>query len=139
MPWQERNLMDERIKFIARLLDGEKMTSLCREFGISRKTGYKIFHRYKDCGLEGLQDRSRRPYRHANQLPFQVERTILRIKKERPTWGAPKIRAKLIRQYPMIKPPAKSTVHAVLDRHGLVKRRKSRRYRAQGTPLSNVK
>ena len=54
MPWKECNLMDERIKFIARLLDGEKMTSLCREFGISRKTGYKIFHRYKDCGLEGL-------------------------------------------------------------------------------------
>ena len=139
MPWKECNLMDERIKFIARLLDGEKMTSLCREFGISRKTGYKIFHRYKDCGLEGLQDRSRRPYRHANQLPFQIERTILRIKQERPTWGAPKIRAKLIRQYPMIKPPAKSTVHAVLDRHGLVRKRKSRRYRAQGTPLSDVK
>ena len=40
-----------------------------REFGISRKTGYKIFHRYKGCGIEGLTDRSRRPQRHANQLP----------------------------------------------------------------------
>jgi putative transposase len=45
------------------------MAPLCRGFGISRKTGYKIFHRYKDCGLEGLTDRSRRPYRQANQLP----------------------------------------------------------------------
>ena len=137
MPWKECKPMDERLKFIARLLDGEKMSSLCREFGISRPTGYKIFSRYKDCGLDGLQDRSRRPYRHANQLPFQIERTILQLKREYPSWGAPKIRDKLIREYPMIQPPAKSTVHAVLDRHGLVKRRKRRRYKAQGTPLTN--
>ena len=51
--------MEERLRFVARLLDGEKMAGLCREFGISRKTGYKIFNRYKDCGLEGLTDRSR--------------------------------------------------------------------------------
>lgn len=51
--------MDERLRFVARLLEGGKMAVLCREFDISRKTGYKIFHRYKDCGLEGLTDRSR--------------------------------------------------------------------------------
>jgi len=87
MPWRESNLMDERLKFVARLLDGEKMALVCREFRISRKTGYKIFNRYKDCGLEGLTDQSRRPYRHANQLPFQVERAILRMKQDRPSWG----------------------------------------------------
>ena len=65
--------MDERLRFVARLLEGEKMAVLCREFDISRKTGYKIFARYKDCGLDGLTDRSRRPYRQANQLPFQIE------------------------------------------------------------------
>ena len=69
--------MDERIKFIARLLEGEQMARLCREFGISRVTGYNIFNRYKECGLDGLEDRSRRPYRQANKLPFQIERTIL--------------------------------------------------------------
>jgi putative transposase len=74
MSWKESNIMDQRLKFVARLLDGEKMSPLCKEFGISRKTGYKIYDRYKECGLEGLNDRSRRPYRHANQLPFQVER-----------------------------------------------------------------
>ena len=130
--------MDERIKFIARLLEGEKMAPLCREFGISRVTGYKIYNRYKASGLQGLEDRSRRPYRHANQLPFQVERTILGLKREHPTWGAPKIRDKLIQEYPTIKPPAKSTVHAVLDRNGLVKRRKRKRYKAQGTALKHV-
>ena len=128
--------MDERLKFIARLLDGEKMAPMCREFGISRVTGYKIFNRYKECGLDALNDRSRRPYRHANKLPFQVERTILSIKREYPTWGAPKIRDKVIKEYPMIKPPAVSTIHAVLDRHGLVKRRKRRRYKAEGTVLN---
>ncbi len=70
MPWNECNQMDERLKFIARLLDGEKMAAVCRNFNVSRKTGYKILKRYKDVGLEGLTDRSRRPYRHANQLPY---------------------------------------------------------------------
>jgi len=139
MPWKESNLMDERIKFVARLLEGETMTSVCREFGISRKTGYKIFNRYQHAGLEGLHNQSRRPYRHGNKLPFQVERSILRIKQDKPSWGAPKIREKLIRQFPMVKPPAKSTVHAVLERHGLVKKRRARRYKARGTSLSDPK
>ena len=55
--------MDERVKFVARRLAGEAMADLCREFGISRKTGYKIFDRYQECGVQGLTDRSRRPYR----------------------------------------------------------------------------
>jgi putative transposase len=91
--------MDERLRFVARLLDGEKMAPLCREFAISRKTGYKIFDRYRKCGLDGLTDRSRRPYRHANQLLFQIERQIIELKKEWPNWGAPKIREKLKRRY----------------------------------------
>jgi putative transposase len=127
--------MDERLRFVARLLEGEKMAPLCREFGISRVTGYKIFNRYKECGLDALFDRSRAPYRQANRLPFQVERTILCIKREHPSWGAPKIRDKLVKDLPMVPPPAISTIHAVLDRHGLVRRRKRRRYKAQGTPL----
>jgi len=128
--------MDERLKFIAGLLDGEKMAVLCRRFGVSRKTGYKILDRYNSCGLEGLTDRSRRPYRHANQLPVQIETLIVRSKQERPHWGAPKIRERLARLYPDVHTPAISTVHAVLDRHGLVKRRGRRRHKATGTPLS---
>ena len=127
---------DERLRFVARLLDGEKMAPLCREFGISRKTGYKIFNRYRDIGLEGLTDRTRRPKRYANQLPFQVESRIVQLKRGRPNWGAPKIRERLRRLYPDIALPAISTVHAVLDRHGLVKRRGRRRMRARGTALS---
>jgi putative transposase len=128
--------MDERVRFVARRLDGEKMAALCREFDISRKTGYKLFNRYKDSGLEGLTDRSRRPQRQANQLPFQIEKRIVQVKQERPSWGAPKIRERLRRLYPDVQTPAISTVHAVLDRHGLVRRRRKRRRKAQGTALS---
>jgi putative transposase len=128
--------MDERVKFIARVLDGEAMSRLYEEFSISRKTGYKILNRYRDCGVEGLTDRSRRPYRHANQLPQQIETLIIRLKREKTAWGAPKIRERLARLYPDVHRPAISTVHAVLDRHGLVKRRKGRRNRAKGTALS---
>ena len=92
------------------------MAVLCRRFGVSRKTGYKILDRNNSCGLEGLTDRSRRPYRHANQLPVQIETLIVRSKQERPHWGAPKIRERLARLYPDIHTPAISTVHAVLDR-----------------------
>ncbi len=69
--------MEERLRFVARLLDGEGMSELCREFGISRKIGYKLFNRYKDEGLEALTDRSRRPVRYANQLPDPIERMIV--------------------------------------------------------------
>jgi transposase InsO family protein len=129
--------MDERMRFVIRLKDGESMALLCREFGISRKTGYKIFERYQVCGFEGLSDRTRRPFRYANQLPPQLEAAIVRARREKPHWGARKIRELLLRRLPhAVKVPATSTIHAVLDRHGLVTRPTRPRPRAQGTPLS---
>ena len=118
--------MEERLRFVARLLEGEGMSEVCREFGISRKTGYKIFDRYKDQGLDALSDRSRRPVRYANQLPDQIERLIVDLKRDKPHWGARKIRELVLRKLAGdVRLPAKSTVHAVLDRHGLVKRARS--------------
>src|SRR5215467_8987831 len=67
MPWKESSVIDERLRFVARLLDGEPMTQVCRDFGISRKTGYKIFGRYKERGLEALCDRSRSAAGEARQ------------------------------------------------------------------------
>ena len=129
--------MDERIRFVIRLKDGETMASLCREFGISRKTGYKILDRYEECGLEGLTDRVRRPFRYANQLPPQLEAAIVAAKREKPHWGARKIRERLLRRLPHeVKVPARSTIHAILDRHGLVARARHARTHAEGTPLS---
>jgi transposase InsO family protein len=137
MPWRRYSVMEERLRFVARLLDGEAMTDVCREFGISRKTGYKIFGRYRERGLEALTDRSRRPVRHANQLPPQIEGLIVTFKRDKPHWGARKIRELLVRRLDGdIRVPAKSTIHAVLHRHGLVKAIGRPRHRAAGTPLS---
>jgi transposase len=129
--------MEERLRFVARLLDGETMTDVCREFGISRKTRYKIFDRYKEHGLEALSDRSRRPVRYANQLPEQLESLIVRLH-EKPHWGARKIRELLVRQLDGdVSVPARSTVHAVLDRHGLITIvRAARRYRRALLPMT---
>lgn len=136
MPWKETCVMDERTKFVARLLEGEKMSHLCEEYGISRKTGYKIWNRYQQVGARAMMDRSRKPHRFSNQLPEQIERTIVKLKREKPLWGAAKIRELLVRKYPHLHHPAVSTVHATLDRHGLVNCRKRRtRQKAQGTAL----
>jgi len=137
MPWRECSVTQERLRFVARLLDGEGMSEVCRDFGISRKTGYKIFNRYREDGLDALCDRSRRPVRYANQLPDQVERLIVDLKRDKPHWGARKIRELLVRKLAGdVRLPAKSTVHAVLDRHGLVQRARVRKNRPNGTPLS---
>jgi transposase InsO family protein len=138
MPWKECSVVDERLRFVAQLLDGEPMTEVCRAFGISRKTGYKIFDRYKEHGVEALNDRSRRPVRYANQLPQQIESLILTLKRDKPQWGARKIRELLVRRLSGdVRIPARSTIHAVLHRHGLVKPIGRPRNRATGTPLSD--
>lgn len=132
-------MVDEKVKFVARLIEGEKMAPLCREFNIARKTGYQIWQRYKRFGQEAFVEQKRTPYRYANKLPVQLEMLILDLKKEFPDWGAPKIREKILRRHPEVKIPAISTIHAVLDRHGLVQsalRRK--RYKAEGTVLTDV-
>lgn len=141
MPWRESSVMEERLRFVARLLDGEGMSDVCREFGISRKTGYKIWGRYREEGAYALCDRSRRPVRYANQLPEQIERLIVDCKKDKPHWGARKIREVLVRKLcGDVRVPAKSTVHAVLDRHGLVSRARKRKAanKAVGTGLSEA-
>jgi len=140
MPWKECDKVDQKVKFIARLLDGEKMAPLCREFNIARKTGYQIWEKYKRFGQEAFLEQKRTPYRYANKLPVPLEMLILDLKKEYPDWGAPKIREKIIRRNLGGRVPAISTIHAVLDRHGLVKSSlRRRRFKAQGTVLTDVK
>jgi hypothetical protein len=89
-------------------------------------------------GQEAFIQQKRTPYRYANKLPVQIEAVILDLKKEYSSWGAPKIREKIIRKFPDVKAPAISTIHAVLDRHGLVKSSLKRsKYKAKGTTLTN--
>jgi transposase InsO family protein len=130
MTWHSTDPVNERLKFVAAAQAGNSsMTDLCAEFGISRKTGYKILRRYEEEGPESLRDRSRAPRRHPNQTPPELEAAILRVRKAQPTWGSKKILAVLARDWAADELPARSTVDAVLTRAGVVRprRRRSRR------------
>src|SRR4029450_10637749 len=87
MGWRECCVMEERIRFVIQVLEGDSVASLCREFGISRKTGYKFLKRYKEFGMEALRDQNRRPLRNANKLSHSIEELILSLKTEKPDWG----------------------------------------------------
>lgn len=137
MPWKESNIVTERMKFITRYLDGEKITDLSHEFEISRKTGHKIIRRFLEEGAEGLLNRVTAPKRVANKTPQLVEEMIISLKKDRPTWGAAKIREIYLRKYPNYYCPCKATFHSVLDKNGFTnKRTRQRRYKPKGTYLS---
>lgn len=137
MPWKERSIVEEHMRFVLRLKDAESIASLRREFGISRVTGYKIYDRYKECGLEGLADRARTPYRYANKLPAQPKTMIVSMRREKLTWGACKLSERLLRKLPIdVRVPARCTIHAILDRNGLVARQRRSRTKTEGTSLS---
>ena len=135
MPWKECNRMNERMKFVIRLEDGERMTDLCREFEISRKTGYKIWNRYHANGVDGLFDESKRPYHNPRKTAEHIEDLILQTKLKRPTWGADKIREYLLKKS-KFNLPSRNTFHNILLRNDLVKKRRRRRYKATGTNLT---
>ena len=116
MPWKEVTAVNERMEFVARLRAGERMSDLCREFGISRKTGYKFERRYEERGPSGLYDVSRRPRRLARQVSAGIQTAILDLKRDQPTWGAAKIQEVLRRRHPEMEVPVRSTIHDLLDR-----------------------
>jgi transposase InsO family protein len=127
MPWEESSVMDERVSFIMVWReDEESVTELCRQHGISRKTGYKWIGRYQLLGWEGLKDASRAPHGHPNAVSEATVRQVLTVREQHPTWGPKKIRAWLERKHPGASWPAESTIGELLDRAGLVKHRRRR-------------
>lgn len=137
MPWKECSSMNERMKFVIRLEQGERMTDLCREFGVSRKTGYKIWNRYKLKGPNGLFDESQKPITNPNKISELKVRMILNLKAEYPTWGARKLRQYLMRKHPDVALPSDTTFYNILCRNNLVKKRRKRTFRSKGTNLSS--
>lgn len=127
MGWKETDVVSERLRFIHRLQAGERMTDLCREFGISRKTGYKIKRRFEELGSAGVQDESRAPYRRPHTTSQEIVEVVLALKKQYPTWGAKKLVAEMPRRHPGVHVPAASTVGLILKKHGLVKPRRRRK------------
>ena len=128
MPWKVSCVMDERMSFVLRRRKGERMTDLCREYGISRKTGYKFVERYGRDGPPGLCDRSRRPANSPRKVSADVIDKILALKREHPTWGANKLKHVLQTRESGVRFPARSTFDEILNRHGLVHPRKRRRH-----------
>jgi transposase InsO family protein len=128
--------VSERFEFVRRLEEGERVVDLCHEFGISRKTAYKLKERFEQMGPRGLFDRSRAPRTIPHRTPPEVEELLVGARKDHPTWGPKKIRASLLRKNPELHLPCTSTVGDVLKRHGLIVTRKRRRSTAPyGSPL----
>ena len=125
MPWKETGPMDERTKFMLLYEEGGwSMTDLCEVFGVSRKTGYKWLRRYQESGLEGLRALSRAPRTHPNAVAAEIEAAIVALKSQRPQRGPKKLLALLQQRQPEVAWPARSTIAAILKRHGLVRSRR---------------
>jgi putative transposase len=124
VPWKEVCMESERLKFVGMYLEEDyTMSELCREFGISRKTGYKLVSRYEVMGVEGLTDLSHANHHHANAVSPEIEKDILALKGSHPSWGARKLRGYLLERVGGKRWPAASTIGEILSRHGLVIRR----------------
>ena len=134
MPWRETCAMTERLRFVALFEEGSStMAALCREFGISRKTGYQLLARYAAEGDVGLQDRSHAAHHHPHAVSEMVEEQIVALRARHPTWGARKLRARLKMDDPVVRWPSASTIGEILHRHGLVVPRR-RRIRTPADP-----
>lgn len=132
MPWRTTCAMDERMRFIVEHQRGEVgVAELCRQAGISRKTGYKWLARYREGGPDGLMERSSAPRRRPNAVATTVVEQVLAARAAHPTWGPKKLVAWLGKREPELALPAPSTVGALLQRAGLVA---PRRRRAHATP-----
>lgn len=120
--------MEERLKFML-LYESEdwSMSDLCEMFGVSRKTGYKWLKRYQTVGLEGLRALSRAPRRHPNSVADEIEAAIVALRLHRPKRGPKKLLELLRRDHPGVSWPVRSTIAAILKRHGLVRPRRRRR------------
>ncbi len=125
MPWKEINVMDQRTEFIMRVFkQSAPFKSICNDFGISPKTGYKWLNRFINEGIDGLDDRSKRPHSHSSQLSEDIICRLIKFKTAHMTWGPKKIVELYERQYG--KAPSRSSVHRVFEKAGLVLKKRRR-------------
>jgi transposase InsO family protein len=119
MPWRTMDVRDQRVRFVIEASQqAGNLAGVCREFGISRPTGYLWLRRYQAAGVEGLCEHSRRPQQVPGRTGWEVEEQIVELRRQRPDWGARKLRVLLQRrglEMPVV------TIHRVLLRRGLVR------------------
>lgn len=139
MPWKERDAMDLRYEFVMRSLqEGIPFKELCSEYGIAPKTGYKWKERFLREGYEGLKDRSRKPSTSPQGLEERVVCEIIKLKQAHMSWGPRKIRSLYGRKHAGDAVPSESTFKRVLERAGLVKKRRRARSRDGGQLKTKV-
>ena len=141
MAWKETCVMDERMCFVAACVEGtESVSELCRQFGISRKTGHKWLRRYRSEGVAGLQDRSRAPQSNPRALDEETIAQVLAVRHRFATWGPRKVRAYLEDRHPERRWPSASSIGNLFDRAGLTRpRRRRKRMPAQSFPYQAVR
>jgi putative transposase len=125
MPWIKVEPMNQRKEFVLKAIQSSNFRQLCQEYGISTKTGYKWRERFYQHGLEGMMEQSRRPLSHAKELAEAVICEIIRLKNAHPHWGARKLRDIYQRLHGQV--PSESSFKRVLERAGLVEKRRIRR------------
>jgi transposase InsO family protein len=118
MAWKTMDVQEQRVQFVVAAARKEKsLTALCREFEISRPTGYLWLKRYAALGVAGIAEKSRRPQRSPQQTSAEVEQSVVEARKRYPDWGARKLQTILKREQVAL---PSTTVHRILLRHGLV-------------------
>ena len=126
MPWERKTVEEQRREFAEAAKETKNFSALCREFGITRKTGYKWVERYKENA--DLSDKSRKPFTIANRTPIETEERIVVLRAENPGWGAKKLKEVLERQGHEI--PCVKTVNNILNRYGCISAEESRKHQA---------
>lgn len=140
MPWMEETKVEQRLRFVTKVREeGVSVAEACRQFNISRPTGYKWLERYEEEGLDGLEDRSRAPDEIPHKTDEEVEELICALREQYPTLGPKKLRAWLKREHPQADWPAASTIGAILERNELVEPREvSRKTPPHAEPLAEA-
>ncbi len=119
MPWKTMEVQEQRVRFVVEAWTGDKpMSSLCAEFGISRPTGYLWLERYRERGLAGIAELSRRPQHSPRQTRAALEQRVVELRKRYPDWGARKLAVLLEREGVRL---TRSTIHRILLRRDLVR------------------
>jgi transposase InsO family protein len=129
MPWAETCALEEKHRFVVMYERAEvSFAELCRQFGVSRKTGYQVLARYRAGGLAGLQDRSHAPHRCPRAMSAGVREALLEVRRQQPTWGPKKVKGWLERELPEMDWPAASSIGELFARYGLSHRRRRREH-----------
>lgn len=139
MPWFTPSPMSQRVEFVHALLSGRtSMRALCRQFGISEKTGYKWRARFLAGGPAALADRSHAPHVPAHRVAPTLRHAIVALREAHPTWGARKLRAVLQAQQPTTEWPAPSTITTLLGQAGLLAARRRRSDATRRWPVADL-